>query len=424
MKKKIKVAVLGLGYVGLPVAVNFGNKVDTIGFDISINKIKKLKRYIDPTNEIPSQQIKRSKKLFFTNNTNYLKDVDYFIVAVPTPLISKSNEPDFSSLKTACKIIGTNMKKSSIIVFESTVFPGATKEFCVRELEKYSKKKWLIDFNVGYSPERINPGDKSKSFSKVSKLISGDNKVTLNKIESLYKKINKKIIKVPSIEVAEAAKSLENTQRDINIAFINEFSKICDKLNINTKDVIDAASSKWNFVKFTPGLVGGHCISVDPYYLSYKAKSLNYTTNIINYSRKINESMSQFVFQKIKKNLNRKIEDLSVLILGVTFKENCSDIRNSKIFDLVEILKKKKINYQLHDPYAKKSEVKKAYNEDIIDLKKLNKNDILILNSPHKFYLNNLSKFLKTINENGIFFDIKSSIKQSNIKKKIKYLSL
>ncbi len=424
MKKKFKVAIIGLGYVGLPLAVKFGKIVETIGFDISVSKIEKLNKYLDPSGEISSFEIKRSKKLFFTSNRRHLSQIDYYIVAVPTPLISNTNNPNFQLLKKACQIIGKNLKKKSIIIFESTVFPGATKDICIKELEKSSNMNWLEDFNVGYSPERINPGDKTKSFNKITKLISADTKNTLNKIENLYNLITKKTIRVSSIEIAEAAKSLENTQRDINIAFINEFAKICDRLNINTSEVIEAASSKWNFVKYTPGLVGGHCISVDPYYLSYKAKSLNYTTNIINYSRKINESMPAFIFKKIKKNISQNSKIKSIIILGVTFKENCSDIRNSKIFDLVKILKKNKFKVTLHDPYANMIEVSKIYGEKITNFKNLKKTDILILNSPHKYYLKNINKFLKMIKENGIFFDTKSSIKKFSLKKKIKHISL
>ncbi len=419
------IAIIGLGYVGLPIAARFGRKIKTIGFDISNEKINFLKSFKDPNNEISKKELKNSKNLCFTSNEKDISKANYFIVTVPTPLVSYSNKPDFGPLKKACKIIGQNMNKSSIVIFESTVYPGATRDICIPVLEKYSKKKWLKDFNVGYSPERINVGDKSKIFTKVFKLISGDTSQSLNKIEKIYKLITKKLFKVKSIEIAEAAKSLENTQRDINIAFINEFSKICENLNIKTADVIKAASSKWNFVKYTPGLVGGHCISVDPYYLSYKAKSLNYNPNIINYSRKINESMPSFIFKKIKKNLKLNKKKNSVLILGVTFKENCSDIRNSKIFELVRILKKNNFSVQLHDTYASKKEVKKIYGENLINLKNLRKkNDVLLLNSPHSYYLKNLNKFLKTINENGIFFDIKSAMNDRYSNKKIKYLSL
>ena len=301
MNNKI-ITVIGLGYVGLPLAVEMGKKLKTYGYDISKKRIDELKRNLDSTNELNSSEIKRSKNLIFTNNVNSISKSDFIIVTVPTPVTSKF-KPDFKMLKNACKIIGQNLKKKSIVVFESTVYPGATNKVCIPIIEKFSKTKWKKDFYVGYSPERTNVGDKSKSLRKVTKLISGDTNQTLKKIKILYSIITDNLYETDSIEIAEAAKSLENTQRDVNIAFINEFSIICEKLKINTTDVLEASSTKWNFINFKPGLVGGHCISVDPYYLIFRSKQLNFKPKIILSSRLQNEKchhLYQVVLNELK----------------------------------------------------------------------------------------------------------------------------
>jgi len=430
MKKNFNnkiVTVIGLGYVGLPLAVSLGKKFRTFGYDLSKKRIEQLKKFNDFTDEISFGEIKKSKKLKFTDNESCIKFSDFIIVTVPTP-ITKLNSPDFYYLKDACKKIGKFIKKGCTIIFESTVYPGATNEVCIPIIEKISNKIWKKDFFIGYSPERTNVGDKSKGLKNVTKLISADCKSTLRLIEKLYSNVTNKLYATTSIEVAEAAKSLENTQRDINIAFINEFSKICDKLNINTMDVINAASTKWNFTKFVPGLVGGHCISVDPYYLIFKSKKLNYFPNLIQSSRTINESMSKFIFKKIKENLNQKYKknnSISVLVLGLTFKANCKDIRNSKIFDVIKIMKKNNYKVSSHDPYANKKDIYDHYKENITDLRDIkSKFDVILFNAPHNFYMKNVKKILKMINKKGLLFDLTSSLKNNSYVRKYNYISL
>ena len=424
VNKKNFVAVVGLGYVGLPISLALGKKIPTIGFDISRGRIKELKKNFDRTFEKTKKEISSVKKIIFTNSPSLLKQAHIYIVAVPTP-INKTNNPNFKPLLNACKIISKYLKRGDIVIFESTVYPGVTRDICVPYLEKKSSLKHLVDFNVAYSPERANVGDKANNLRNVVKLVSADNYKTLFKVKSLYKLIVNKIFLTKSIEIAEAAKSLENTQRDINIAFMNEFSKICERLNLNTYDVIKAASTKWNFMNFTPGLVGGHCISVDPYYLKYGSEKKKYTPKIITYSRKINNSIPGHIVRKIFKSVNIK-EKLNFLVLGLTFKENCNDIRSSKVFDLIKILRKRKnINIDLHDPYVINHEVKKSYNETpkLWDKVIRKKYDVVILAVKHIFYNANKDKIYKLIKNNGIFFDLKSFLVK-DLKKNNKFLKI
>lgn len=425
MRNKILV-VIGLGYVGLPIAIKFSKKIKTYGFDKNISRIKELQNGYDKNGEY-EKKLLNNKFLIFTNKHDIISEADYIIIAVPTP-ITKKKRPDFTPLNEACKIIGKNLKKKTVIIFESTVYPGATKEKCIPVIEKYSKKIWKKDFFVGYSPERANVGDKTKSFEKIIKIISGDSEASLKEIEKLYTLVTNKLYKVEEIEIAEAAKSLENTQRDINIGLMNEFSIICEKLNLNTKKVIDAAATKWNFNLFYPGLVGGHCISIDPYYLSYKSEKLNFTPKIINSSRKVNDYMPNFIKQKVLEVLKNKKKKIKILICGLTFKENCKDIRNSKIFDLVRLLKKTKMEITLHDPYANEKDINEEYNEKITSWKNISsKFDILIISIKHKFYINlGVKKLYSKVKKNGFIFDIKSSFESKKYlkKNKINYWSL
>ena len=427
MKNKILV-VIGLGYVGLPITLKFSKKITTFGFDNDVSRINELKNGYDINNEFKKKKLIENQNLSFTFSEKIISNADYIIVTVPTP-INRYKKPDFNPLNSACKSIGKNLKKKSIIIFESTVYPGATKEKCIPIIEKYSNKIWKKDFHVGYSPERANVGDKTKSFEKIVKIISGDSKECLGKIFKLYNLVTNKLYKANSIEIAEAAKSIENTQRDLNIGLMNEFAIICDRLKLNTKEVLDAAKTKWNFINFNPGLVGGHCIGVDPYYLSYKSETLNYTPELINSSRKINNLMPIFIKDKIIKILKKKTKTKTkILICGLTFKENCNDIRNSKIFDLIKMLKSYNFKISLHDPYAVKENVYSLYKENIIEWSSTKDNyDLIILSLNHHFYHKlGLKKIYSKIKKNGNMFDIKSAFYNAKYisKYKINYWSL
>lgn len=421
MKKLYTIGVVGLGYVGLPLATELANFFNVYGYDISKSRVKELNFFFDRYKLLTKKDFIRKNKIIFTTEQSKLKNCNFFIVTVPTP-VKKNNTPDMSYLKKACSQIGVNLKKGSFVVFESTVYPGATREVCVPILEKYSGLKFKKDFFIGYSPERISVGDKNKDLKNITKIISSEPKDKISQIKSVYSKILKnKLYEAESIEIAEFAKVFENTQRDLNISLMNELSLICNKMNINTKNVISAAATKWNFIKFNPGLVGGHCISVDPYYLSYKAKRLGYKTKLINAGRNVNNKMPKFVFENIKKKIDKNInlKKLKVGIMGLTFKENCKDIRNSKIFDLIDIFEKNGIKTYLHDPYVLPEEVEVMYKKKIITFKKLpNKLDIIVLALKHKEYMKyGHGKILKKLKSNGIFADLKSVFNEQKIKK-------
>lgn len=380
------VIIIGLGYVGLPIAINFAKKYNTYGFDINKNKLEKYKKGIDCTGEIGNAKLKHTT-LKFTNNPKDIKKANFIIVTVPTP-INNYNQPDLNPLIRATEMIAENLKEGSTIVYESTVYPGTTEEICIPIIEKKTGYKLNENFFVGYSPERINPGDKKHKFENINKIVSGSNEQVTEKIFELYQRCLKgKIIKVSSIKVAEASKIIENTQRDVNIAFINEISKIFHLMNIDTKEVLKAASTKWNFLDFKPGLVGGHCIGVDPYYLSYKAKELNFDPQVIRSSRKINDSMGTYIAENIKKNLLEKgikLEKAKVLIKGLTFKENINDIRNSKVIDIIKELKKNKIKVYVEDENVDNEELEKMYNLSLDD--RIPKVDVVVIAVKHKKY--------------------------------------
>ena len=402
-----KIAVIGLGYVGLPLAYEFSKVHDCIGYDTSKKRILELKKGVDKTEEYSKEDILDSK-LIFTNNEKDLKDHDYYIITVPTPL-KKNNKPDLKPLKLASKIVGKYINKGSTVIYESTVYPGCTEEDCVPILEKFSNLEYNKDFFCGYSPERINPGDKKRKLTNIIKVISGSNKKTINSVNKLYQTIIKAGTYVaPSIRVAEASKIIENVQRDVNISLINEFALIFEKLNLDTKEVLDAASTKWNFLNFKPGLVGGHCIGVDPYYLAYKALEKGYSPKVLLNGRKVNNSIPKRIVKSIvkkSKELNINIEFSKILILGVTFKEDCSDTRNSRVIDLIKEFKKIGGNIFVHDPHADKKILFEKHQIKL--LKKINdKYEIIVLAVAHKDYLE--IDFSKVLKKKHILYDVKS----------------
>ena len=407
------IAVLGLGYVGLPLAVELSLSFRVIGFDISSSRVSQLKKGIDKTLEVNEKKLKKClhNNLKITEEEKYLKGCNVFIATVPTP-IDKRKKPNFNPLLSVCKIIAKVLKKNDIVIFESTVHPGATEEICGPELEKNSKGlKSGKDFFLGYSPERVNPGDKVHTIDKINKVISGQTKNVEKTMMAIYSKLTKgKVFLAKNIKVAEASKVIENSQRDINIAFINEITKICQKIDISIFDVLKASSTKWNFLNFQPGLVGGHCIGVDPYYLSEKAKKLKIDPKVILSGRKTNDKMGDFIGKIIKKKLKKNSK---ILFLGVTFKEDVPDMRNSKALDLMNYLKKNN-KVKFCDPF-----VKKISNQNSITFEKIEKNfyNAIVLCVPHKFFIKkgekNLSKFLK---KEGFFFDIKGKFRNKRIK--------
>ena len=409
--EEIKLAIIGLGYVGLPLALEFSKKKNVIGFDINEKRIRDLKSGIDKNLEFNKKELQSSKKLNFTNSVEDLKFANCFIITVPTP-IDEFKKPDLKLLFNASELIGKIIKKGNLIIYESTVYPGCIEEECVPILEKFSDLKYNIDFFCGYSPERINPGDKKHTLSNIKKITSGSTPEIANFIDDLYNEI---IIagthKASNIKVAEAAKVIENTQRDLNIALINEFSILFNKLNIDTKEVLDAASSKWNFLPFKPGLVGGHCIGVDPYYLTYKAESIGYNPKVILSGREINDNMGEYVALKFVKEIEKKniqINRSKILIMGLTFKENCSDIRNSGISNVIEKLKKYNCNLDLYDPWANSEEIKKIYG--IALNSKLNQNTydgIIIAVAHEKFKEMGQNTILNLCKKNHVIYDLK-----------------
>ena len=384
---EIKIAVIGLGYVGLPLALEFAKKKPVIAFDINKQRINKLILGIDKNMEYSKKDIIKSKKINFTNDIKDLYSANCFIITVPTP-IDKYKKPDLKPLLKASEMIGKIIKKRDLIIYESTVYPGCIEEICIPILSKFSKLKYNKDFFCGYSPERINPGDKEHTITKIKKITSGSTFEIAELVDSIYKQIiTVGTHKAPSIQVAEAAKVAENIQRDLNIALINELSIMFTKMHINTKSVLDAAGSKWNFLPFKPGLVGGHCIGVDPYYLTYKAKKIGYNPKIILAGRKINDSMGFYVTSQLKNKMKRrkiKIKGSNILIMGLTFKENCSDTRNSGIEIVVNHLKKSNCNLDLYDPWANNEEIKKIYNISPISKLKKNKYDVILISVAHK----------------------------------------
>jgi len=406
-----KISVIGLGYVGLPLAISFAKKVEVIGFDINKEKIELYKKGIDVTNEVGNKSLKETTA-FLTSNEKELQKSRFHIIAVPTP-INPDKTPNLDAVISASKIVGRNLVKDSIVVYESTVYPGVTEDICLPILEKESKLRCGIDFKIGYSPERINPGDKVHRLEKIKKVVSGMDEESLDIISKVYGLIIKaEIYKAESIKVAEAAKVIENAQRDINIAFMNELSIIFNKLGIDTQAVLRAASTKWNFLQFTPGLVGGHCIGVDPYYLTYKAEQIGYHSQIILAGRKINDDMGKYVAENTLKQLikaDRQIKGCKVLVMGITFKENCPDVRNSKVIDIINELKEYGIEIDVVDPLADETEVYRVYGIKLSRLEEITKVDAVIFVVPHEKFKDISLKDLKKIYKDDklVLIDIK-----------------
>ena len=412
MQNNLKIAIIGLGYVGLPLALAFSKKFKVLGFDINKNRVLDLQKGIDKNNEFKKKDFIRNKNLLFKYDDKELNSQDVFIVTAPTPL-KKGNLPDLTTLISAIKIVAKKMKKNSIIIIESTVYPGATEEVCIPIIEKTSKLKLNKSFFCAYSPERINPGDKEKTLEKITKIVSASNYKTLKKVSKLYKTIIKAgIYESKSIKVAEAAKVIENTQRDLNIALINELSFLFSKLKIETKEVLDAASTKWNFLKFQPGLVGGHCVSVDPYYLTFKSKQAGYKPKIILSGRKVNNSVSRFIFVRTKEFLQKKkisIKKSKILIAGFAFKNDCNDCRNTKVFDIYKNFQNKVNKIDVYDPLVNSEDVFKEYKINIIEQPKKNYYDGLILAVNHEiFKKKKISFFKKFLKKRSVIFDVKN----------------
>ncbi len=409
IEKKAKIAVIGLGYVGLPIALEFGKKVNVIGFDIKPERIELMKNNIDPSNELRSEDFEGSS-VFYTHNINDLRDANFYIVAVPTP-IDEYNQPDLSPLLKATETVGKVLKKGDYVVYESTVYPGCTEEDCVPILENLSGLKFITDFKAGFSPERINPGDKVHTLTKIVKVTSGCDAESAENIAKVYELIIQAgVHRASSIKVAEAAKIIENTQRDINIAFMNELSMIFNKMGINTYEVLEAAGTKWNFLKFFPGLVGGHCIGVDPYYLTYRAQRFKIHPRIILAGRGINDGMAAYVAKETVKKLldtEKELKKSRVLVLGITFKENVSDIRNSKVVDLINELKSFKVNVEVVDYFASPQEVEKEYQIKLSETP-AGKYDAIIVAVNHEKYTTLNDDFFKEFGEeNLILVDLK-----------------
>ncbi len=423
----IKIAVIGLGYVGLPVAVAFAEQFPTVGFDIKQERVEALQKGIDNTGEIPPEVLTASS-LKLTNSLNEIADCNFYIVAVPTP-VDTNNQPNLTPLIKASEGVGKVLKKGDIVVYESTVYPGVTEEVCGKILAEKSGLKQGIDFKLGYSPERINPGDKHHRLEKIVKVVSGEDETTLDIIATIYGKIIEAgVYRAASIKVAEAAKVIENIQRDLNIALMNELAIIFDRLGIRTQDVLKAAGTKWNFLPFTPGLVGGHCIGVDPYYLTAKAEQLGYHPQVILAGRRINDSMGTYLAQRLVKLLvqaNLPINHAKVAILGLTFKENVPDLRNSRVPDIVSELNEFGIDPLIHDPIANPLVAYEEYAINLVNWSDLSNLDALILAVPHQSYLDTpLDQLLGCLGEKGVLLDVKSVFNPKFIPSHINYWSL
>ena len=406
--------MVGLGYVGLPLAVEFGKKFRTIGFDLSEKKVASYRRGIDPAGEISGAEINASTLLEVTTDPAQITPADYIIVAIPTP-VDSAQQPDFSPLIAASKIVGEQMKKGAVVIFESTVYPGATEEICIPVLEQHSGMKWQQDFHVGYSPERINPGDREHGLCNVVKVVAGDSPATLETVANLYLTVvTAGVHRVSSIKVAEAAKVIENTQRDLNIALMNELAIIFDKTGIDTLEVLEAAGTKWNFLPFRPGLVGGHCIGVDPYYLTHKAEMLGYHPEVILAGRRINDGMGKFIAEQTMKQMIRsgsQIKGATVNMLGLTFKENCADLRNSRVIDVIRELQSFGVEVHVHDPQADPAEAHEVYGVALKSWDRLPQADAIVLAVAHRSLVEiPFSKYLEKIIPGGCFIDVKSQL--------------
>ena len=409
LNKKAKLALVGLGYVGLPIALEFAKKISVIGFDINEGRLAKMREKIDPSNELGAEAFANSD-IYFTSSVDELREASFFIVAVPTP-IDQFNQPDLRPLLSASRTVGMALKKGDYVVYESTVYPGCTEEDCIPILEEVSGLKVGIDFKVGYSPERINPGDKVHTLANTVKIVSGCDAETLDTVAKVYELVVKPgVHRAPNIKVAEAGKIIENTQRDVNIALMNELSIIFSRIGINTYDVLEAAGTKWNFLKFYPGLVGGHCIGVDPYYLVHKAKELKYHPQMINAGRFVNDSMGGYIAKKIVKKMigmGKNILGARVLVMGVTFKEDVSDIRNSKVVDIVSELKDFGVDVDVMDPHADSEEVMHEYGFKLIERPRANY-DAVVVAVAHKEYMDLDETYFRGLTyEHAVLGDIK-----------------
>ena len=408
------IAVVGLGYVGLPLAVEFGKKFRTIGFDLSQEKVDSYRRHCDPTGEVSSDDLKAATLLEVGTDPAALREADFVIVAVPTP-VDDAHQPDFTPLVGSSTSVGRNLKQGAIVVYESTVYPGATEEVCIPILERESGKQWKKDFFVGYSPERINPGDKERTVTKIVKVVSGDTPETLAKVKEIYGAvITAGVYPAANIKVAEAAKVIENTQRDLNIALMNELAIIFDKIGIDTLEVLQAAGTKWNFLPFRPGLVGGHCIGVDPYYLTHKAQKLGYHPEVILAGRRINDGMGKFVAEQTIKMLVRAghpVKDCPIIVLGLTFKEDCPDLRNSRVIDVIRELESYGARVVVHDPVADAAEARHEYGVELVEWDKLPKAAAIVAAVNHKQYKAlSVAEFATKLESGGVIADVKSML--------------
>jgi UDP-N-acetyl-D-galactosamine dehydrogenase len=422
LSKDTVVGVVGLGYVGLPVAVAFGQRFPTIGYDLSSEKVEAYRSFRDPTGEVGESELRAAERLECTTDPARLSRANMIIVAVPTPLAA-GNLPDFAPLRSASETVGRHMKAGTTVVFESTVYPGATREVCAPLLEQHSGLKWKRDFFVGYSPERIDPGNRERRFDKILKVVSGDTPETLEKIASLYGSVVQAgVHRASSMEIAEAAKVIENTQRDLNIAFVNELSILFHKLGLDTVEVLEVAGTKWNFLGFRPGLVGGHCIGVDPYYLTHRAEQVGYYPQVILAGRRINDGMGRYVAQETVKLLvraGRQVNGATVNVLGLTFKEDVPDLRNSRVIDIIDELKSYGVTVNVHDPEASAEEAQKEYGIKLTPWKDLPRADALVLAVSHKALLKRpMDELLSKIAKGGCFVDVKSRMSKAALEER------
>ena len=416
------VGVVGLGYVGLPLAVEFGKKRRTIGFDVSGAKVEAYRMYRDPTGEVSSEELAAATLLEPTTDAAQLREADFVIVAVPTP-IDDAHQPDFGPLCGASAAVGRNLKQGATIVFESTVYPGATEEICIPIVERESGKRWKRDFFVGYSPERINPGDREHTLTRIVKVVAGDSAATLERVAAMYGSIiDAGVYKASSIKVAEAAKVIENTQRDLNIALMNELSLIFHRMDIDTTEVLEAAGTKWNFLPFRPGLVGGHCIGVDPYYLTHKADKLGYHPQVILAGRRINDGMGKFIAEQTVKNLIQSgvaVKGAQVIVLGLTFKENCPDLRNSKVIDVIQELQSYGVMVTVHDPVADPQEALDHYGLLLASWEELPRADALVAAVAHQaFQSRSLDDLMGKLAPGALYVDVKCQADAAALRKR------
>jgi UDP-N-acetyl-D-glucosamine/UDP-N-acetyl-D-galactosamine dehydrogenase len=411
------IAVIGLGYVGLPLAVEFGKKFKTLGFDLSADKVAAYARHVDPTGEVSNADLKAATQLRCSTDAAVIGEADFIIVAVPTP-VDDAHQPDFTPLLKSSESVGRHLKRGATVVFESTVYPGATEEICIPIIERQSGLKWKEDFFVGYSPERINPGDKERTVTKIMKVVSGDTPQTLARVAEVYGKvITAGVYPASSIKVAEAAKVIENTQRDLNIALMNELALIFHRIGIDTLEVLKAAGTKWNFLPFRPGLVGGHCIGVDPYYLTHKAEMLGYTPQVILAGRRINDGMGKYVAEQTVKQMianDLPVKGANVIVLGMAFKENCPDIRNSKVIDVVRELRSFGAHVLVHDPIAESAECEHEYGIALTPWEALPAASAIVAAVSHREYLSmGVGGFSGKLAPGGVFIDVKSCYDES-----------